>query len=350
MSKATYKVHKRHFSLNPFWSSPDILEFSKEQFILIALSNACSHITVYELAELFGIKEVERIYLQLKKENYFKTKKCRAYIEQGIDLVKEEKEILANDMQLFFPKGVPMKKETKKVLDRIKSFPFFKEKRAVLIGGTALSIHLSHRLSEDLDFMFYKDEKLPKDELMIFADKYNANYIPFEQSVIDNFINEGGDIEDYQQQFFIDDVKVEFTASLGNILEKEIVCPQEIENIDGVPVASLEALKQMKCLLLMDRNKIRDMYDVAYMLQNGILKPKEMLKIIARYRLTFDENYVLMRLYHKKLSENDEGLDGLIANPPNFEELKAYLVTQAKKGMIEIRKDFHKKRGAKLKR
>ena len=62
-------------------------------------------------------------------------------------------------------------------------------------------------------------------------------------------------------------------------------------------------------------------------------------------RLTFDENYVLMRLSRKKPSENDKGLDGLIANPPNFTELKEYLVTQTKKGMIEIRKDFHKKRG-----
>ena len=345
--KLTYKVHKRHFSLNPFWSSPDILEFTKEQYVLIALKNACSHITVYELAELFGIEEVEKIYLDLKKKNYFKTKKCRAYIEQGIFLTKEEKKILANDKKITFIKGVFMKKETKKVLDRIKSFPFFKEKRAVLIGGTALSIHLSHRLSEDLDFMFYLEEKLPKDELLSFSSKHNAKFLPFEQSIIDEFINEGGDIEDYQQKFLIDDIKVEFTASLGNILEKDIINSREIEVIDNIPVASLKTLKQMKCLLLMDRDKARDMYDVAYMLQNGILKPKEMLKIIARYRLTFDENYVLMRLSHKKPSENDEGLDGLMANPPSFEELKEYLVTQTKKGMIEIRKDFHKKRGVK---
>ncbi len=245
MSETTYKVHKRHFSLNPFWSSPEILEFTKRQFILIALGNACSHITVYELAELFGIEEVERIYLQLKKENYFKTKKCRTYIEQGISLAKEEREILVSDMQLSFPKGVP------------------------------LSIQ-----------------------------------------------------------------KKDIACLENNVLDKEA--------INQLP--SIQAVKTIKVLLLMDRDKIKDVYDVAYMLQNGILKPKEMLKIIARYRLTFDENYVLMRLSHKKPSENDEGLDGLIANPPSFEELKEYLVTQTKKGMIEIRKDFHKKRGAKLKR
>ncbi len=222
------------------------MEFTKRQFVLIALGNACSHITVYELAELFGIEKVERIYLQLKKENYFKTKKCRAYIEQGIKLVKNEANILADNMKLSFP--------TK---------------------GVSLSIQ-----TEDI------------------------------------------------------------ACLQNNVLDKEA--------INQLP--SIQAIKTIKVLLLMDRDNIRDMYDVAYMLQNSILTPKEMLKIIARYRLTFDENYVLMRLSHKKPSENDEGLDGLITNPPSFEELKEYLVTQTKKGMIEIRKDFHKKRKAKLKR
>ena len=234
-----YKVHKRHFSLNPFWSSPDMLEFTKEQYVLIALKNACSHITVYELAELFGIEEVEKIYFDLKNNNHFKTKKCRAYIEQGISLAKEEKEILANDIHLSFPKSMSL------------------------------------------------------------------------------FIQ-----------------KKDIACLENNVLDKEV--------INQLP--SLQAVKTIKVLLLMDRDKIRDMYDVAYMLQNGILKPKEMLKIIARYRLTFDENYVLMRLSHKKPSENDEGLDELMANPPSFKELKEYLITQTKKGMIEIRKDFHKKR------
>ena len=336
-----YKVPKRYFSLNPFWSSPEILEFTMESYVLIGLKNMCSYVTLFELTDLFGIENVEQI---VNKHKFGKP--CLDYILNAIDLYKRKDKILNKEVNIELNiKGYSMKKETKQVLDKIKDFSFFKEKKAVLIGGTALSIHLKHRLSEDLDFMFYKEDTLPRDDLLLFQDKYKAEFKPFDTLTQQEFINDGGDINDYQQRFMIDGIKIEFIANIGNILEKNIINEDNIEEYKEIPIASLESLKQMKSLLLMDRNKIRDLYDVVYMIKNNILTVKEFINTIKKYRLTYEENYILNKIKNKQLSPNDEGLDGLTDNPPSFEELKNYLIIKIEQYLIgEENKNKKKKK------
>jgi len=341
-----YKIPKKYFSLNPFWSSPDILEFTMESYVLIALKNMCSYVLLFELADLFGIENVE----QIVNNNKF-GKPCLDYILNAIDLYKRKDEILNKKVDIKLNvKGYSMKKETKQILDKIKNCSLFKEKKAILIGGTALSIHLKHRLSEDLDFMFYKENILPRDDLLLFKDKYKAEFKAFDTLIQQEFINDGGDINDYQQRFIIDGIKIEFVVNIGNILEKNIVNEINIEEYQGIPIASLESLKQMKSLLLMERNKIRDLYDVVYMIKNNILTIKEFINTIKKYRLTYEENYILNKIKYKTLSFNDEGLDGLIDNPPNFEELKNYLIAKIEQYLIsrenkkKKKSKFNKKR------
>lgn len=332
LDKVKIKIPKRYFSLPAFWSSPQILEFTPEQYLLIALKNACSYLSVFDLIRLFGIENVEILWNRHKKDF---GKRCREYIDNAIVLYREKENILNSKIEIDLPKkDFYMKKETEKVLEKIKDFKFFKEKKAVLMGGTALSIHLKHRLSEDLDFMFYKDNKLPRDELLLFADKYKANFLSFDKMTEDEFLNEGGDIYDYQQKFIIDGVKIEFVTNLGNILEKEIINESNIETYQSIPIASLDSLKKLKSLLVMDRNKIRDLYDVVYMIKNNILTTKEFIDTIKKYRLTYDENYILNTLKNKKLSSNDEGLENLVDNPPSFEELRDFLINEIAKEML----------------
>ena len=335
------RVHKRFFSLNPFWSSPDILEFTPRQLFLIALRNACSYITVFELVQLMGLHQVEELYEQ--KKEYFSTK-CRKYIKQALNILREEKELrrYTPTFQLL-PMGHTMKLETKKVLDKIKDFIFFRMDQAVLEGGTALSLHLRHRLSEDLDFVFYDQEKLPREQIALFARRYGARYVPWgiEREI---FANEGGDIDDYHQRFVIDGIKVEFSVFSGNILEKkDLLTHRDIVHINDMPVASLESLKKMKSLLLMDRNKIRDLYDVVYMIQNRLLSTGEMLDIIKSYRITYTDDHILMWINSKKQLEDDEGLDGLITQNISYEELKEYIVNEIKKEMLVNHKKIKRK-------
>ena len=47
-----------------------------------------------------------------------------------------------------------MTQELKYVLDKIKNHEIFIKNDFRLVGGTALSYHINHRLSEDLDFFY----------------------------------------------------------------------------------------------------------------------------------------------------------------------------------------------------
>ena len=51
--------------------------------------------------------------------------------------------------------------QTQALFDKFKEIPLFSEHHAILIGGTALAYHLSHRESFDLDICFPFSDKLP---------------------------------------------------------------------------------------------------------------------------------------------------------------------------------------------
>ena len=75
------------------------------------------------------------------------------------------------------------------------------------------------------------------------------------------FIHQGGDIDTMVRSYFIDDVKVDFTINpLTTIYEVEILADDKHAISYGtLKIASLETLFAMKSLLLLDRNKIRDL-------------------------------------------------------------------------------------------
>jgi hypothetical protein len=52
--------------------------------------------------------------------------------------------------------------QTLALFDKFTKIPLFSEHKAILIGGTALAYHLSHRESFDLDICFPFSNKLPQ--------------------------------------------------------------------------------------------------------------------------------------------------------------------------------------------
>jgi predicted nucleotidyltransferase component of viral defense system len=55
--------------------------------------------------------------------------------------------------------------KTLQVIDSISRMEFIKP--YVLVGGTALSLQLKHRLSEDLDFMRWQETKYDRQEIVL---------------------------------------------------------------------------------------------------------------------------------------------------------------------------------------
>jgi len=219
--------------------------------------------------------------------------------------------------------------EAAALLERFSQEPFFTETQAILIGGTAIAYQSKHRMSFDLDIAFPHHKTLPS---LDFLKNYNADPLPFDRAVIDSTINEGGDIEEYHKRFSIDGVKVDFVINpSSNIYEKEILQKDEGIAYGHLQITSLVALFKLKSLLLLDRNKIRDLYDVVYLLKYHHFTPEDILDTIMEYRITYTGNQIIQLIESKKPDELDIGFEGIshpIMELVEYDELKDYLLSE----------------------
>ena len=117
----------------------------------------------------------------------------------------------------------------------------------VLVGGSALAMHLCHRKSEDLDFFTYEDS-FDKREIYEFI-KY------FEQKKILNQTDE-------QIDLLLDGVKVTFFNANRSFLKPS--------KIDRFNLASLESIAAMKVNVLFLRAKFRDYYDLYFLVKKAM--------------------------------------------------------------------------------
>lgn len=93
-----------------------------------------------------------------------------------------------------------MTEKIKELLPVIKTHKIFKEYDFRLVGGTAMSYHLNHRVSEDLDFCILGD--LPLEDIQIFIEfcisKFtvdNIDYIDPSEAVKNDFLIGGSNVE-----------------------------------------------------------------------------------------------------------------------------------------------------------
>ena len=134
-----------------------------------------------------------------------------------------------------------------------------------LAGGTALSLQIHHRLSEDLDFMRWqkqKNEKMLVDVKNISAELKERNHV----------INSIDILEHNQVEFLIDDgVKVSFYAP-----EKREPSIKTVPFLNNINLLDTSTIASLKMELLLRRSYFRDYYDLYF-----ILKDKTSEEVIA---------------------------------------------------------------------
>jgi len=220
--------------------------------------------------------------------------------------------------------------QTQALLDKFKEIPLFSEHKAILIGGTALAYHLSHRESFDLDICFPFADKLP--ELDFLENFEEVIPLEFEQTIVDSAINEGGDINEVMKRYIIDDVKVDFVINpSSNIYESEIL-KDDTEHILGhLRIASIKSIFKLKSLLLLERNKHRDLYDIVYMIKECGFSGKDFIDTIIHYRITYLPKHIVQLIEVKKEDPFDiEGIEKPTLNSVTYKDLKAYLLKEIK--------------------
>ena len=188
-----------------------------------------------------------------------------------------------------------------------------------LIGGTGLTLHLNHRNSLDLDFtLFEEDAKLPVYNIdqLVRRLRDNGNQVDLitDHSTLQQFsINTGKKLHDYARDYVVNGVKVTFFSGMKNkpssLYDLMRKCSIQHENI-GFSILSIDGLKISKSLILDDRVKSRDLYDLMWMMKNNHLKLHTFFTAIGNYANNNDPEYYKAALKGDiPLDSDDEGLE-----------------------------------------
>ncbi len=117
----------------------------------------------------------------------------------------------------------------------------------VLAGGSALSMHLCHRKSEDLDFFTYENS-FDKQEIFRYIQTFKNKEI----------LNQ----TDEQIDVLLDGVKVTFFNAKWSFLK-----PYTVQRFN---LATLESIAAMKTNVLFLRAKYRDYYDIYFLVKKSM--------------------------------------------------------------------------------
>lgn len=192
-----------------------------------------------------------------------------------------------------------------------------------LVGGTALSIHYHHRLSEDLDFFIEKStlDQERKDIQLMINDLKNKGF----HCVKTKDKNENID-------YNIDGVKVTFYASgLKNL--KDGRC-----SYDNIEIASINTIIAMKMSAIINyRTRIRDFYDIYTICKHDDVALFQMLDVYNKYNNNnVNDLVILNRLTKRDLDKDDEGLETMDAKGlTTFAELREWLVKEIENGSMD---------------
>lgn len=214
-----------------------------------------------------------------------------------------------------------LRPDTRKLWDYLQSSPLMNG--FVLVGGTALTLHLQHRVSEDLDFMF-AGHRLPKTQIHLLKRQSDLDGQPFASNdsaaAIESFDESGLSLLDFQQNYVV-----------AGTVKLTLVAPERETRIflPGDPkaplrLASLEEVFRLKCLACADRTKTRDWLDMFVMLSRGLFEPYEVFRTFELAGVPSKFDSAMMRMCAGKVPADDEGYEALLPAPPSIEDMRSY--------------------------
>lgn len=201
-----------------------------------------------------------------------------------------------------------------------------------LIGGTALALHLGHRLSEDLDFITTAPT-LPRERIDRVIAKLRANHLSVQRNdsdaAYDDFQNAGMALHDYSQNFIVADAcKLTFFAADEH--HRKLLTSDLREA--GPTVASLSELRDLKAIVCASRSSSRDWLDLYTLAKQDELD-------LCRWKLAFEKagmtanhfETALTRIRSGTLPSTDPGFASLLPNPPTIQEITSFLMQVAER-------------------
>jgi predicted nucleotidyltransferase component of viral defense system len=162
-----------------------------------------------------------------------------------------------------------MPERTKRVFQLLAQEPLMQG--FVLIGGTALSIQIGHRLSEDLDF-WLPCTAMSKDRVDAILSNLGKSGIHHEFATpawkISRARINGIDLLSQSRDHVVDGVKVTFFAR-DDVPYHHFASLCRIEGQTQFGIADVDTLFSMKSWLISQRVRSRDLYDLMVLMQLG---------------------------------------------------------------------------------
>jgi len=186
--------------------------------------------------------------------------------------------------------------KTSKVIEAISKMEFVKS--YFLVGGTALALQLKHRLSEDLDFMCWKQSK---------KDKQNIDIEKVKHELTREFTIDKVDIlgNNHIEMYIDGGVKLSFYAP-----DKIKPAIEPIRYLNNLILADEDCIAALKMEMLLRRNEFRDYYDLYCILKS---KDKQTTKHIIDNALKYSEHHL-----------KTKNLIGMLTNSERFKYNAAF--------------------------
>lgn len=179
-----------------------------------------------------------------------------------------------------------------------------------LIGGTALAARIGHRNSLDLDFatnsMRLDANRISRLIKAISDDGISCVDVT-DVGAADEFANDGLEISDYQQDWLIGDVKVQFFAYGQNDVERAAL-DGDVDFVDGIAISSIPVIAKTKAHVVCKRTKSRDLFDLLVLIKEGFVSIDSVLAEMQLANPHMSYELLRYRLAEKPILEDDEGI------------------------------------------
>jgi len=218
-----------------------------------------------------------------------------------------------------------------------------------LIGGTALSLQIGHRVSNHLDFAVFSEE-LPTqkvDNLVVKLKEqgHSVNLIT-DPSIISVFkINTGKKLLNFARDYTVDNVKITFFAHGRNKQQRSFYrrTPAVVSSKVSFRILGIEGLKTAKTLVLADRARSRDLFDLMILMRDYGFSIAEALTIVENLGINNDPEYYKAVMIGKiPLDEGDAGLAPVNVTT-SIDEIYGFFEKAVEQYEISVAADFWRK-------
>ena len=172
-------------------------------------------------------------------------------------------------------------------------------KNYMLMGGTALSLQLNHRHSEDLDFCRWHKTKSERLEVDWYHIQQQLSTVGDTKVIL---------LENTQCDFLVEGVRITFLAD-NKFKQPEGL--RKIHCLNNIYLVDVESIAVMKMEVMTHRNVFRDYYDMYSILKSGValsdiltkmgkytfhnLRTRDMLSLLLNaQKPPFDANFTAM--------------------------------------------------------